>query len=186
MSEFQLQETPLAGLRVVERNIRGDDRGFFSRFFCAEAFAQFGWDEPIAQINHSYTKARGSLRGMHCQNPPAAETKLVSCLRGEIYDVAVDLRVGSATFMQWYGCTLSPANRKSLLVPKGFAHGFQTLSDDCELIYLHSHPYTPASERAVNALDPALAIAWPMAVTKMSDRDAAHPMIDESFAGIIV
>jgi dTDP-4-dehydrorhamnose 3,5-epimerase len=117
---------------------------------------------------------------------PAAEHKLVSCLRGEVYDVAVDLRPDSATFLRWYGCVLSAANRTSLFIRKGFAHGFQTLSDDCELIYLHSHPYTPTLEGGINAVDPALAIEWPLPVAKMSDRDRAHPMIDGSFSGINV
>lgn len=186
MIDFQFLETSLPGLQVVQRHPRGDDRGFFSRFFCADEFAEFGWDAPIAQINHSYTKSRGSVRGMHYQRLPAAEHKLVSCLRGEVYDVAVDLRPDSATFLRWYGCVLSAANRTSLFIRKGFAHGFQTLSDDCELIYLHSHSYTPTLEGGINAVDPTLAIEWPLPVAQMSDRDRAHPMIDGSFSGLNV
>lgn len=186
MTDFEFQETPLAGLHVVKRRHRGDERGFFSRIFCADTFAELGWDAPIAQINHSYTKSRGSVRGMHYQHPPSAEIKIISCVRGEVYDVAVDLRSGSATFLQYFGCKLSAENRTGLLVPEGFAHGFQTLSDDCELIYLHSQFYRPAFEGAVNAMDPALGITWPGPVTQMSERDAAHSMIDESYSGIVL
>jgi dTDP-4-dehydrorhamnose 3,5-epimerase len=184
VAEFRFSTTPLSGLFVVERLRRGDDRGFFSRFFCAESFAAVGWHVPVAQINHSFTRQAGSLRGMHFQRPPAAEMKLVSCLRGEVFDVAVDLRAGSPTFLQCYGCILSADNQQSLLVPRGFAHGFQTMTDDCELIYLHSHAYAPALEGGVNALDPALGINWPRAITQMSERDTGHSMINENFAGI--
>ena len=186
MSDFDTFETPLAGLRVVKRLRRRDDRGFFSRFFCAEAFEQWGWRAAIAQINHSFTQARGTVRGMHFQHAPAAEDKFVSCLRGEVFDVAVDLRSGSDTFLGWHGSVLSAENQTSLLVPKGFAHGFQTLSDDCELIYLHSHSYTPQLEGGLNALDPALAIAWPQPLVHISARYAGHPMIDSHFAGITI
>lgn len=145
-----------------------------------------GVEHPIAQINHTLTSRAGTVRGMHFQYPPSAETKLVSCLRGEIFDVALDLRRGSATFLRWHGAVLSAGNRRSLLIREGFAHGFQALTDDCELIYLHTAAYRQEAEGAVNALDPHLAIAWPLPVTDLSDRDRNHPFIDSRFTGVVL
>jgi dTDP-4-dehydrorhamnose 3,5-epimerase len=121
---------------------------------------------------------------MHFQNPPHAECKLVSCLRGEVWDVAVDVRAGSSTFLQWHAVRLSAANGKALLIPEGFAHGFQALTDDAELLYCHSEPHAPAAERGLNPVDPRLAIAWPLPVGQLSARDAGHPMIDQAFEGV--
>lgn len=176
--------TPLGGLVVVERSRIEDHRGFFSRFFCADTLAEAGFDLPVAQINHTLTRTRGALRGMHYQHPPHAEVKMVSCLRGEVFDVAVDLRADSPTFLHWHGELLSGVNQRSLLIPRGFAHGFQALTDDCELLYLHSAAYAPDAEGAVNALDPRLAISWPLAIADMSERDRTHPMLDPDFKGI--
>jgi dTDP-4-dehydrorhamnose 3,5-epimerase len=186
MTRFALTETPLAGVKVVERELRGDARGFLVRLFCAEELAQAGWRQPIAQINHTRTARRGTVRGMHFQLPPHAEMKLVMCMRGSAWDVAVDLRAGSSTFLRWHSEVLSADNRKALLIPEGCAHGFQAVSDDCELIYLHSAAYAPDSESALNALDPRLNIAWPEAVVDRSARDQAHPMLDSDFQGIRV
>jgi len=123
------------------------------------------------------------VRGLHFQHPPHAEDKLVSCLRGEVFDVAVDLRQGSATFLQWHAEILSADNARSLLIPQGFAHGFQTLTDDCELLYLHSRAYAAGAEGALNVRDPALAIRWPLAFTDISERDAQHPLLTREFTG---
>jgi dTDP-4-dehydrorhamnose 3,5-epimerase len=185
-ARFQIHPTPIASLLVVERLPRGDERGFFSRFFCAEELAGAGFRQPVAQINHTLTRRRGSVRGMHFQFPPHAEDKFVSCLKGEIFDVAVDLRVSSNTFLRWHGEKLSADNARSLMIPKGFAHGFQTLTDDCELIYLHSHPYAPDAESGFNVRDPALGIEWPLPITDMSARDARHPILTPAFKGIPV
>lgn len=176
----------LPGLKLVERRKLGDARGFLARLFCAEELAGVGWNRPVAQINHSYTAKRGSLRGLHFQRPPHAEMKLVSCLRGEVWDVAVDLRAGSATFLQWQAERLSGENRRAMLIPEGFAHGFQTLTDDVELIYCHSAAYEAAAEGGLNAKDPRLAISWPAPIAEMSPRDAEQPMLDEQFTGIIL
>lgn len=181
---FRCTVTALDGLLLVERPRLGDARGYFSRFFCADTFAALGFASPVAQINHTVTKRRGSIRGLHFQHPPAAEVKYVSCLRGEIWDVAVDIRCGSPTFLHWHAERLSEDNSRSLLIPQGFAHGFQTLTDDVELLYLHSSPYSPMSEGALNALDPRLAISWPLPVGSLSSRDAQHPFLDADFAGI--
>jgi dTDP-4-dehydrorhamnose 3,5-epimerase len=184
MARFDFTPTPLAGLISVQRKVIEDQRGFLSRFYCADEFRGIGLDKPIAQINHTLTRNRGAVRGLHFQYPPFAEAKLVSCLRGEIFDVAVDLRRGSPTFLHWHGVLLSAQNRTSLLIPEGFAHGFQAMTGDCELIYLHTASYRPESEGALNVADPALGIAWPLAVTEISERDRNHKLIGQDFQGI--
>lgn len=184
MASFTATPSPLPGLAVVQRKRLEDPRGFFSRLFCADELAAVGFALPIAQINQTLTSKRGAVRGLHFQHPPHAEDKFVSCLRGEIFDVAVDLRRGSATFLKWHAEVLSADNCRSLFIPQGFAHGFQTLTDDCELLYLHSRPYAAGAEGALNANDPALAIAWPRAFTDISERDSAHPHITADFNGI--
>jgi dTDP-4-dehydrorhamnose 3,5-epimerase len=184
MSRFEVTATPLPGLKLVQRQRLGDPRGFLSRLFCAEELAAAGFDLPIAQINHTYTARMGTVRGMHFQRPPHAEVKLVSCLRGEVWDVAVDVREGSATFLHWHAEILSADNRRALLIPAGFAHGFQALSDDVELLYCHSAAHAPQSESGLNPQDERLAIAWPLAITELSARDAGHARITESFKGV--
>lgn len=184
MSSFDVTPTPLAGLMLVTRHRRDDSRGFFSRLFCAQEMAGLGWRLPIAQINHSLTRQKGSVRGMHFQFPPYAEDKYVSCLRGEVFDVAVDLRQGSPSFMRWHGERLSAKNGRSMLIPQGFAHGFQSLDPDCELIYLHSQPYAAHAEGGLHPNDPHLAISWPLPVIDLSARDAGHPMVGSDFAGL--
>jgi dTDP-4-dehydrorhamnose 3,5-epimerase len=184
MGWFTTLSTPLAGLVVIERRRREDSRGFFGRLFCADELRAVGFGRPIAQINQTLTARRGSVRGLHFQHPPHAEDKFVSCLRGEIFDVAVDLRRDSPTFLQWHGEILSAANARSLLIPQGFAHGFQTLQDDCELLYLHSAPYAAAAEGALNIRDPSLRIEWPLPLADVSERDAGHAFVASDFRGI--
>ena len=184
MSRLAISDLPLAGLKRIERRRIGDARGSLTRLFCSGELAAAGWREPIAQINHTVTGQRGTVRGLHFQHPPYAEMKLVSCLHGEVWDVAVDIRAGSATFLQWHAEKLSPENGHALLIPKGFAHGFQALSDDAELLYCHSVPYKADAEGALNAQDPKLAIRWPLAVAALSPRDAQHPMLTDDFAGV--
>jgi dTDP-4-dehydrorhamnose 3,5-epimerase len=186
MSRFTLTPTPLAGVILIERKFLRDERGFFERMFCAEALKEAGWVKPIAQINHSYTKHKGTVRGMHFQNPPHAEMKLVSCLRGAIFDVAVDLRKDSPTYLHWHGEVLSAENARSLLIPEGFAHGFQALEEACEMVYLHSAAYSQESERGVNAFEDRIAINWPLPTTIMAHKDKNHPMLANDFKGINV
>jgi dTDP-4-dehydrorhamnose 3,5-epimerase len=128
----------------------------------------------------------GAVRGLHYQRPPAAETKIVSCLRGAIFDVAADIRRGSPTFLGWHGEVLSAENRRTLVVPEGFAHGFQVLEPDTEVLYLTTAPWDATAEGAVNATDPRLGIAWPLPISQRSSRDEAHPVLDDSFLGIAV
>jgi len=159
-------------------------RGYLERLFCSEELARVGWNRPVAQVNHTFTARKGTVRGMHFQYPPYGEMKLVWCLRGRIFDVAVDLRAGSSTFLQWHGEELSEDNDRGLLVPEGFAHGFQTLTDDAEILYFNSRPYHPASEAGVHPNDPKTAIRWPIPISAMSARDSVHPWIEDGFKGI--
>lgn len=177
MSAFQFIETPLAGLVQVRRTFRSDNRGHLVRMFCGRELAGLGWDEPVAQSNLTLTRRAGTVRGMHFQRPPHGETKLVTCVRGRVFDVAVDLRRGSATFGQWFGTVLDAKELVALNIPKGFAHGFQALTDDAEMLYFHSAEYAPDHEGGLNPLDQATGIAWPLPITEMSERDAALPGI---------
>lgn len=186
MARFDCIDTPLLGLKVIQRKRIEDSRGFLSRFFCANEFNAYGFNKPVSQINHTLTRQKGAVRGMHYQQPPHAEIKLVSCLKGEVFDVAVDLRKDSPTFLHWHGEVLSDNNQRSLLIPEGFAHGFQTLTEDCELIYLHSAPYVKEAEAALNVTDPKLDIAWPLNMTELSERDRSHPMIKLDFEGMVL
>ena len=186
MARFDCIDTPLLGLKVIQRKRIEDSRGFLSRFFCANEFNAYGFNNPVIQINNTLTRQKGAVRGMHYQQPPHAEIKLVSCLKGEVFDVAVDLRKDSTTFLHWHGELLSDNNQRSLLIPEGFAHGFQTLTEDCELIYLHSAPYVKEAEAALNVTDPKLDIAWPLNMTELSERDRSHPMIKLDFEGMVL
>ncbi len=182
---FSFSSTPLAGVWQLHRKPITDTRGFFSRFYCADEFTAAGFKLPLVQINHSHSKQRGTLRGMHFQHPPHAETKVVTCIVGRIFDVAVDLRRDSATFLQWIGAELSAENQQSLIVPPGFAHGFQTLSDDAEIIYLVTAAYSANAESGINPWDPAVNIQWPEAVSEISVRDAERAYLDtHSFLGL--
>lgn len=170
MRRFDCIDTPLHGLKVIQRKPIADARGFLSRLFCTEEMAAYGFIKPISQINHTLTSEKGAVRGMHYQLPPHAEIKLVNCIKGKVFDMAVDLRKGSPTFLQWYGEVLSEENQRSLLIPEGFAHGFQALTAGCELLYLHSAPYVKAAEAALNINDPKLAITLPLAITDVSEK----------------
>ena len=181
---FDILDTPLSGLRILQRKPIGDSRGYLERLFCAEELQALTPDKPIAQINHTLTARRGTVRGLHFQRPPHAEIKFVSCLRGEVFDVAVDLRHNSPTFLHWHAQVLSADNHKTFVIPEGFAHGFQTLSDDCELIYFHTAAYCLDAEGGVNVTDPKIAIAWPLDIVGWSDRDRSHPMLGADFRGV--
>jgi dTDP-4-dehydrorhamnose 3,5-epimerase len=184
MSRFNVTALPLSGLKLIERKSIGDNRGFFTRLFCVEELVDAGWHKPIAQINQTFTAKPGTVRGMHYQSPPHAEMKLVTCIQGEVWDVAVDLRAGSPTFLQWHAETLSAENRCAMLIPEGFAHGIQTLSDDVTLFYCHTAVHNPDSALALNVNDPRLAIKWPKPITMLSRRDKSHPLIDMQFEGV--
>jgi len=184
VTRFTVSDTPLPGVRVVRRQRLGDSRGFLSRLFDADELRVADWVRPVAQVNHTFTARRGTVRGLHFQYPPHAEMKLVSCLRGEAWDVAVDVREGSPTFLKWHATRLSADNGEALLIPEGCAHGFQALTDNVELLYCHSAAYDPGAESGLNPHDPRLSIAWPLPVTEVSDRDAAHTHIGDDFRGV--
>lgn len=186
MIHLSATSLPLAGLNLIERQRLNDARGFLSRLFCAEQLAAAGLHKPIAQINHTLTTHRGTIRGMHYQTAPNAEMKLVSCIRGEVWDVAIDLRSNSPTFLQSYSQILSADNCCSLLIPEGFAHGFQAQTEDCELIYLHTASYNPQAEAGLRFNDSRLAITWPIPVSEISARDQSHPLLTKQFTGINV
>lgn len=175
--------TPLAGLYVVEQEPRGDARGFFARYFCAREFAGQGLESRFPQINNSFSARAGTLRGLHYQLPPTGEVKVVRCVRGALWDVAVDLRPQSPTFKRWYGTELTAENRRMLYVPHGFAHAFITLTDDVEAIYLTSEYYAPEAERGVRWNDPAIGIEWPVKPVEISDKDRAWPDLSADYHG---
>lgn len=186
MNNFSIIDTTIADLKLIERETIGDHRGFLARIFCAEQLKGAGWKKPIVQINQTITKKRGTVRGMHFQNTPHAEMKLVSCLQGEVWDVAVDLRKNSPTFLKWHAETLSSENCRAFLIPEGFAHGFQALSDNCELLYLHTSPYVREAEAGIQPSDSYLGIPWPLDICEISMRDTNHPPLNDKFMGIEV
>ncbi len=184
-SRFESTDTPIKGLTLLQRRPMGDHRGYLVRMFCQQELDEWIPGTTVVQINHTFTARRGTLRGMHFQFPPHAETKLVSCLRGKVFDVAVDLRRTSATFLQWHGEVLSAENHRTLVIPEGFAHGFQSLEDDCEMLYFHTAFFRAEAEGGLNATDPRLDITWPLPITERSARDSGHPMVDDNFTGAI-
>ncbi|MDI1347842.1 dTDP-4-dehydrorhamnose 3,5-epimerase family protein [Aquabacterium sp.] len=181
---MQFHDTDLPGLKLVTLDVRRDARGAFSRLFCQREMAAAGVPHAIAQVNHSQTAQKGSVRGLHFQRPPVTETKLIRCVRGAVWDVAVDLRAGSPTFLQWRAFELSADQPRMVVIPDGFAHGFQTLTDDAELIYFHSEFYAPEHEDGFHAQDATLAIAWPLPMAQQSDRDRQLPSVPTDFKGL--
>lgn len=181
---FDILSTSIDGLRLLLRHPRGDERGAFERLFCDRELEALTERKPIAQINRSFTSTRGAVRGMHFQYPPHSEIKFVSCLRGEVFDVAIDLRSDSATFLHWHAEVLTENNHKTLVIPEGFAHGFQSLTADCEILYFHTAPHAPHAEGGLDARDPRLAIEWPLTITEISARDQAHPRLSHDFKGL--
>jgi len=175
---------PLPGVFVIKSSPSSDDRGSFGRLFDA------GWDltplrgMPVFQVNHSATRRRGTVRGLHFQTAPYCETKIVTCTSGRIFDVVVDVRRGSPTFMHWHSEILDGDDPQSFVIPPGFAHGFQTLSDHCELIYIHSQPFRPEFESGLHPSEPRLDIPWPEAIAMLSKRDSAHPKVEDDWKGI--
>lgn len=172
-------ETQLQGAFIIELDPRADERGFFARTFCAWEFSNYGLEKEFVQCNLSLSRQKGTLRGLHFQHAPWCEAKLVRCVRGAIRDVIVDLRPNSSTFGRHEAVELSAENRRALYVPKAFAHGFQTLTDDCEVFYQMSSRHAPDAAGGIRAEDPALGIKWPLSVTQMSDKDRTLPLLSE-------
>lgn len=176
--------TELEGAYVLLPQPFTDERGWFARVYCRDEFAQVGIAQEWVQINHSFNRQQATVRGMHFQYPPHAEAKLVRCIRGRVYDVIVDLRRGSPTMLAYFGVELSAENQKMLYIPEGFAHGFQTLTDNVELLYHHSAFYAPDHEGGLHFDDPAIGIDWPLVPGNVSVKDRERPFLTEGFAGI--
>jgi dTDP-4-dehydrorhamnose 3,5-epimerase len=174
----------LSGSYVIDINPMEDERGWFARYYCKNEFKQIGHQKEWVQLNHSFTKHKSSIRGMHYQLPPFSEIKLVRCIRGIVFDVIIDLRKDSATFLQWFGVELSAENKKMIYIPEGFAHGFQTLTDECELLYHHSEFYVQGVEAGIRYDDPLIKIEWPLPAGVMSKKDSQHPYLTKSFKGV--
>jgi dTDP-4-dehydrorhamnose 3,5-epimerase len=180
---LRLEPTPIAGLSLAHTGRVGDQRGSFGRLFCDRELEPALQHRRVVQINHSRTTQIGAVRGMHFQRAPHAEMKMVRCLRGAVWDVAVDLRRNSATFLRWHAQELTAENGAMLIIPEGFAHGFQVLAADSELLYLHTAHYAPESEGGVSCLDPRLTITWPLPIRDLSARDSSHPALASDFEG---
>lgn len=181
---FDVLATGIDGLVVLRRQRIGDERGFFERLFCDDELAPVLGARRIRQINHSVTRTKGTVRGLHFQHAPHAETKFVTCVRGRVFDVAVDLRRGSPTYLAWEARILDADAAETFVIPEGFAHGFQTLAADSELLYLHTAAHAPGAEGGLHPMDPTLAITWPEPVVRMSARDDALPRLADGFAGL--
>lgn len=181
---MKFYKTPLEGACLIELERRGDDRGFFARFFCEKEFAAEGLETRFVQVNNSLSAKAGTLRGLHYQLPPSGEVKVVRALKGALWDCIVDLRAGSPTFGKWFAAELNDDNRLMMYVPRGFAHALLTLSDDVEALYLVSAFYAPQSERGLRWNDPALAIEWPIAPAEISAKDRNWPDLDPEFHGV--
>ena len=183
---MRINKLPLEDAFVIEPEPFTDARGIFARVFCQHELQSVLHGKNIVQINHSMTRQKGAIRGMHFQWPPKAEIKMVKCLHGSVFDVMVDLRQGSSTFLKWYGEILSAENMKMMYVPEGFAHGFQTVEENCELLYLHTEFYSPEHEGGVRYDDPKVGIKWPLEITDVSESDQNHQLLSRDFKGIIL
>jgi dTDP-4-dehydrorhamnose 3,5-epimerase len=181
---MKLIETHIPGVWVVESMVFQDHRGAFSRLYCSKELRKVVGSRTIVQINQSKTCNVGAVRGLHYQNPPHAEMKIVRCLKGRVFDVAVDVRRGSPSFLRWVSVELTPDSGFAFMIPEGCAHGFQVLEENSELLYLHTASYAPGSEGAVRFDDPRIGIEWPMEGKDLSARDRGHPYLTNAFKGI--
>lgn len=181
---MKFRATTLPGVWEIEPMTRRDERGSLARLFCDEAFAEIAPGLAFKQVNHTLTQHRGTVRGLHLQREPALEAKLVCCLRGSVFDVAVDLRAGSPTFGHWHAAVLGGDGRRQLLIPAGCAHGFQTLSDEVHMLYQHSAAYSAEHEAGLRYDDPRLGIPWPLPAAHLSARDRSHRGLDDGFEAV--
>jgi dTDP-4-dehydrorhamnose 3,5-epimerase len=181
---MKFNKTKIKGLYITELEPFSDDRGFFVRAYCNKELEEVNIEKPIKQINHSLTSEVGVIRGMHYQNHPYSEIKMVRCISGEVFDVAVDLRQDSDTFLQWHGEYLSAENFKMMIIPEGFAHGFQVIKPNSELLYFHTESYIQKAESGVLFNDEKIGIKWPLQVASTSDRDLRYKPITKEFRGL--
>ena len=183
--KFDVEETPIQGVQVVTRSRFEDQRGYLEKHYDFVGFKEIMPDRCVQQMNHTYTRRAGTVRGFHLQLPPHQEVKVVACLRGRVFDVALDLRGNSPTFLEWFGCELTDRNQKALVIPPGCAHGVQTLEMDCEMLYLHSALYAPESEVGVSPLSSAISVDWPLQISNLSERDLNEQSNPATFKGVI-
>ena len=183
---MKVLNTKLPGVLVVETAPLVDQRGAFARWFCEKELGAIMARRHIAQVNYSRTSRAGALRGFHYQHAPHAEMKLIRCINGRVFDVAVDLRHGSTTFLRWHAEELTPANGRMLVIPEGCAHGFQAMEAGSDLLYLHTALYAPDAEGGVRFDEPRIGVSWPMPVVDLSQRDNSFPVLDAGFSGILV
>lgn len=181
---MKFNPTPLKDAFTIDLEKRGDDRGFFARFFCEREFADHGCETRFVQANNSLSGKRGTLRGLHYQLAPAAEVKVVRCIRGALWDVIIDIRPDSPSYSKWFGAELSAENRRMMYVPRGFAHAILTLTDDAEALYMVSDFYAPQEERGIRWNDPHFGVEWPIEPVEISGKDAVWPDFDPSFHGV--
>jgi dTDP-4-dehydrorhamnose 3,5-epimerase len=184
MSGFVFHDTGFDGLALVQRKPFTDTRGVFERLYCFNQLSQLVGNKTIQQTNMSVTRKPGVVRGLHFQYPPYSETKIISCIQGRVWDVAVDLREGSKTFLMHYAVELSDNAHNTLIIPEGFAHGFQALTADCKLVYFHTTDFQDQEQGTLNAMDPRLDIEWPLKVIGRSEKDLSPPPIPEGFSGL--
>lgn len=181
---FSFQQTAIRGVMVVRFEALSDERGGFARIFCKREFDQAGLRSDFVQVNHSWNNKAGTFRGFHCQTPPAGEVKLIRCVSGAVYDIAVDLRRGSPTFLKWVGVELNESNGRQIYIPEGCAHGFITLTENAQLIYHHTGYYAPGCEMGVAVDDPRIGVRLPRDITVISEKDRRYPPLDPGFEGI--
>jgi dTDP-4-dehydrorhamnose 3,5-epimerase len=181
---MKIEQTKIAGVAIIHSEPFTDNRGFFNRVFCQKELEAIRSDIVIAQINHSMTKTKGTIRGLHFQYQPYSEMKIVRCIKGSIFDVAVDLRKGSCSFLQWHGEILSAENMKALVIPEGCAHGIQSLEDNTEMIYISASPFCREAENGIRYDDPKVAIQWPLDRTIISEKDLSYSFIPNDYEGI--
>ena len=175
--------TILNGSFTIQLDPINDERGWFARYFCKKEFSTIGHNKEWVQMNHSFSLKKGTLRGMHFQKPPYSEIKLVRCIQGSVFDVIIDLRKDSPTFLKWVGTELSAENKLMMYIPEGFAHGFQTLEDNSGLLYMHTAYYSPEAEDGLRYNDPQVNISWPIEISEISMRDTNHDIL-EKFNGL--
>lgn len=184
MSRFIFTPTAISGVYIIEPKPIKDSRGYYERYFCVEDFKEIGLNKPIVQINHSKTLVKGCIRGFHYQNPPYAEVKIIRCIKGAIFDVALDIRKNSPTFLQYVSVELNEDNSKYLYIPEGCAHAFQTLTEESELLYPVTEFYNPEYDRSINPLDKKINVDWRLTPIGLSDKDKNAAFIDNSFKGV--
>lgn len=181
---MKFSELPLYGAYTIIVEPFVDNRGMFERVFCKREFKSIHHEKEIVQINHSVTRKKGSIRGMHYQISPSAEIKMVKAIKGSVYDVIIDVRRNSPTFLKYHGEIISYDNLTSMYIPEGFAHGFQTLEDECELLYFHTSFYDPQNEKGIRYDDPLIGINWPLNIVDISDKDRNYSYLNNSFEGV--